>query len=51
MAHTPDQRRELERLTADIVRQRLPYAGAGSIVPGLGDGKMLHGDEEDWPPS
>jgi hypothetical protein len=33
---------------AYIVRQRLPYAGAGagagSIAPGLGDGKMLRGD-------
>jgi hypothetical protein len=42
----PDQVRELEHLTADIVHQRLPYAGAGagSIVPALGDGKMLRGD-------
>jgi len=52
MALTADQLRELERLTADIVRQRLPYAGAGaaagSIVPGLADGKMLRGDVADW---
>jgi hypothetical protein len=32
------------------VCQRLRYAGAGpgSIVPGLGDGRMLRGDVEDW---
>jgi len=43
-----NQTRELERL--GIVRQKLRYAGAGqgSIVPGLGDGKMLRGDVEDW---
>jgi hypothetical protein len=45
-----DQIRELERLGIDNVRQRLRYAGAGpgSIVPGLGDGRMLRGDVEDW---
>jgi hypothetical protein len=34
----------------DNVRQKLRYAGAaqGAIVPGLGDGKMLRGDVEDW---
>jgi hypothetical protein len=50
MALTPDQIRELERLTADIVRHRLPHAGPSprSAVPGLGDGKMTRGDVEDW---
>ena len=48
MALTSDQVRELERLGVDNVRERLRYAGAGagSIVPGLGDGKMLRGDVE-----
>ena len=50
MALTSDQVRELERLGVDNVRERLRYAGAGagSIVPGLGDGKMLRGDVEVW---
>jgi hypothetical protein len=48
MALTPDQVRELERLGIDNVRERLRYAGpgGGSIVPGLGDGKMLRSDVE-----
>jgi hypothetical protein len=50
MALTPDQVRELERLGVDNVRERLRYAGpgGGSIVPGLGDGKMLRSDVEGW---
>jgi len=50
VALTSDQVRELERLGVDNVRERLRYAGAGagSIVPGLGDGKMLRGDVEVW---
>jgi hypothetical protein len=50
MALTPGQVRELERLGVDNVRERLRYAGpgGGSIVPGLGDGKMLRSDVEGW---
>ena len=50
MPLTFDQARELERLGMDNVRERLRYAGAspGSVVPALGDGKMLRGDVEDW---
>jgi hypothetical protein len=50
VALTSDQVRELERRGVDNVRERLRYAGAGagSIVPGLGDGKMLRGDVEVW---
>jgi hypothetical protein len=41
---TFDQPRELERLGKNNVRERLRYAGAspGSVVPAVGDGKMLH---------
>jgi hypothetical protein len=50
MALTPGQVSELERLGVDNVRERLRYAdpGGGSIVPGLGDGKMLRSDVEGW---
>ena len=50
MALSFDQVRELERLGVDNVRERLRYAGAGSgsVVPGLGDGKMLRSDVEVW---
>jgi hypothetical protein len=50
VALTSNQIRELERLDVDNVRERLRYAGAGgvSVVPGLGDGKMLRDDVEVW---
>jgi hypothetical protein len=45
-----EHRAELERLGIENVRQRLNYAGAGSgsIVPGVGDGRVLRSDVENW---
>jgi hypothetical protein len=50
MPLTFEQRKECQRLGPDNVRRQLAYAGpgAGSIVPGLGDGMMLRGDVQEW---
>jgi hypothetical protein len=50
MPLTFEQRKECEHLGPDNVRRQLAYAGAGagSIVPGLGDGMMLRGDVQEW---
>jgi hypothetical protein len=47
---TNEHRAELERRGPRNVRLRLRYAGpgSGSVVPGLGDGRMLRSDVEDW---
>ena len=45
-----NEARELEQIGVENVRKRLHVAGAsnGVFVPGLGDGKMLRADVEDW---
>jgi hypothetical protein len=50
MALSEEQCRELDRLTIENVRLKLACSPAerGSVVPWLGDGKLLRGDVEDW---